>query len=220
MTDINPIYGNNYFKLELNHEITNELLIKTHEIINKNQNNSTKLKELTTLIKKTNNIMVFDILLKSMPYNKWIEMFNECDILINYWNEELVNKIIDKSIHRLKINKLNSVNPEENELIILNESLNMKYNFMNNILEKRLNEIKDILNNIFFEKIDLNNFYGDENLLLLLGYNKFYKKNKLQLNEFIITLFCKNQGQTILKKDIDCYKNNSFMVLKKDNLVN
>lgn len=207
---INPLRGKDYFKLELNNLFDNELIIKTEEIINKNINLRNKLQKLINLIKKNNNNIVFNILLQIMSYNDWLEMFNECEILKNYWNEEILNNLLDNSTKRCLINEMNNLknktNIENKELINLKNNVNRYYNFTEDVFIKRKNTLNDKLNE--YLNINLDDFYGDENVLFYLGYNKFYGKkinkiNELNKEKLILTFFCKNNSKIQVKEKIE-----------------
>jgi NAD(P)-dependent dehydrogenase (short-subunit alcohol dehydrogenase family) len=217
---INPLIGNNYFKLELDGSVNNRLIINTLNIINNNKSSNTKLIELTRLIKKSNNMMVFKILINLMPYSNWIKLFDDCDIMKNYWNEDLITEIQDNSIKRLYINELNTIktnsytntttNKINYELINLKNNVNIDYNFREEIINKRKIKLNEILN-IFFNNIDINDFYGDENVLLLLGYNDFYTK-KLYPNNFMITLFGKKNFGLKINDKIKSFDNDDYII--------
>lgn len=196
MNVIVPLSNENYYKLYLeNLNITNDLIVNTYEIIRLNDYNHSNntsfykkiIRKIIDLIKKSNNIGVFDILINILPYPIWIEWFKSCFILKYYWDEELIKKIQDSN--KMKINSylLNfaeneknidekQINLFESNLINLSNSYDLNYNFTKDLIKKRIGIIKNIFSE-YFENFELENYYGSENLIFLLGYNKLFKKS-------------------------------------------
>ena len=115
-----------------NININSELIVKTIDIIGINnlgikfeqleteKINSTNniIKKIIELIKKSNNIGVFDILINILPYPIWIEWFKSCFILKYYWDDELIRKIQDSN--KMKINSFLLDLSESNKEILSN----------------------------------------------------------------------------------------------------
>jgi NAD(P)-dependent dehydrogenase (short-subunit alcohol dehydrogenase family) len=196
MNVIVPLSNENYYKLYLeNLNITNDLIVNTYEIIRLNDYNQSNnssfykkiIRKIIELIKKSNNIGVFDILINILPYPIWIEWFKSCFILKYYWDDELIKKIQDSN--KMKINSylLNfaeneknidekQINLFESNIINLSDSYDLNYNFTKDLVEKRIGSLKNIFSE-YLENFELENYYGSENLIFLLGYNKLFKKS-------------------------------------------
>ena len=262
MNIIVPLSNENYYKLLLDSiQITNELIFKTVEIVGLNNLEQTNklvtykliIKKIIELIKKSNNIGIFDILIKILPYPIWIEWFKSCFILKYYWDDDLIKKIQDSN--KMKINSLllnlannNLINRDnsnvfdENELdessnefvkvssnefsklfysylINLTDSYDLDYNFTKEIIKKRLN----YLNNIFceyLENFNLENYFGCDNFVLILGLNKLFKntnvniiENKLKENKIILTLYPKKNCGFKIKKNTIYFNDGYYLCL-------
>lgn len=250
MNIIVPLSNENYYKLCLdNIYITNELICKTAEIVRLNKNTSEQInksisykiviKKIIELIKSSNNIGIFDILINILPYPIWIEWFKSCFILKYYWNEELIKKIEDSN--KMKINSLllnlsnadflnnntfsiskeNNLSELPNELaklidchlINLTDSYDLDYNFTKEIIKKRISYFEDIFSE-YFENFDLENYFGCDNFIFVLGLNKLFKnenyieddkkkiiKEKLKNSKIILTLYSKKKCSFRIKKN-------------------
>ena len=248
MNIIVPLSNENYYKLLLDSiQITNELIFKTVEIIglnnfeqtNKSITNKSIIKKIIDLIKKSNNIGIFDILIKILPYPIWIEWFKSCFILQYYWDDDLIKKIQDSN--KMKINSLllnlpnnNLINQDNSNvfdetltnefyklfyshLINLTDSYDLDYNFTKEIIKKRLN----YFNNIFCEHLEnfnLENYFGCDNFVLILGLNKLFKntntiENKLKENKLILTLYPKKNCGFKIKKNTIYFNDGDYLCL-------
>lgn len=235
MNIIVPLTNENYYNLELdNITITNEIIISTIEIINSNLSSNKKISKIIELIKKVNNIGVFDILINVLPYPIWISWFKNCFILKYYWNDELIKRIEDsnkfkiiKTIVYYDNNKIQSLEVYNNYkfeldklLIILTDSYDLNYNYSSKILEKRLFFIYEILNN-YIENFDLKNYFGCEKFIFMIGYNKLFKKN---FNNFIdkniiVKLYPKLLCSFKVKKFVNYRLKNNYLIIKINNFI-
>ena len=284
MSIIVPLSNENYYKLHLdNYEFSNELIIKTFEIIklntyehidkknNPNQNSNSYKKiiyKIIELIKKSNNIGVFNILINILPYPIWIEWFKSCFILKYYWDDELIKKIQDSNkmniiacvldLENLKdlkdfkdfkdfedIDNLNltpeqkniyekKINILDSHLINLSNSYDFSYNFIGNIIKKRIEYLKNILCE-YLENFSLENYLGSDNIIFLLGLNKLFKytnsndnntcdnfiniTKKIKNTKIILTLYPKKKCGFKLKHGINYISYDDYICIFIDNLI-
>lgn len=217
MNVIVPLSNLNYYKLELdNLDITSELIIETFKIIKQNKNTDKTINQIVKLIKKNNNIGVFDILINILPYCKWIEWFKESLILKYYWDDHLLKKIQD--INKLNIyvnmlnnkienaiqenliqenliqentNNLNKINNNNNDnFISIFDSIDINYNYTFKILKKRIHKFNCILLEIF-DNFQIENYFGCDNVIFIIGSNQINLTNNIDLTQYqtVLTLF-------------------------------
>lgn len=232
MNIIVPLSNLNYYKLELdNVNVSNELIIETNKIIEQNTNttnsintansiNSTNkiINQIIKLIKKTNNIGVFDILINILPYSKWIEWFRESLILKYYWDDELLKKIQDINKFNIYTNMLNKLS-EKYDIILTNanslntNSLNANSLNANSLNTNSLNaNLIQIINSFdinynftskilkkrilefknilldIFQNFSIEKYLGCVNVIFLLGSNQINHSNIFSLTDVKIIL--------------------------------
>lgn len=237
MNVIIPLSNENYYRLELdNLKISSDLIVQTHKIIKSENNDKKIIKKVVDLIKKTNNIGVFDVLINLLDYTIWIGLFKQCFVLKYYWDDELLKRIED--INKFKIHSY-ILNYAENQhitqntirnqnIIKLSNSYDSKFNYISKILIKRICKFKKILEEIFEpEHLDhfLENSIGCEYVVYSLGCNELFLVNdNLFIQDFlsielILTFFPIKKTTFKIKPDVIFYSLCDFYCYKLNNLI-
>ncbi len=264
MDIIVPLSDENYYNLNLdNIFINNEIIIKTVEIINlTNQINLTNLnessdlvelrkksnnkiiKKIIDLIKKSNNIGVFDILINVLPYPIWIDWFRSCFILKYYWNNDLIKKIEDSNRFKIVLSILNGENIDnineinnntigklDKHLMVLTNSYDINYNFSLDIIKKRILVINNIVSQ-YIEDFEIKNYFGCDNFIFVLGNNNLHKVNCIGNNNdpyeynnpytnlnTILTFYPNKNCKLQLKKNTEYNYDNGYFFIKINKLI-
>ena len=166
------------------------------------------IKKIINLVKSSNNIGVFDILINILDYSIWIQWFEDCNVLKYYWDDELLKRIIDTNKNKLysKIllnytdsNLFDNLKPH---LICLTDSYVLNYNYTSKIITKRSEQLNLLIGELV-ENFILTDYFGCENLILILGNNRI-ANNLIQITKTntIITFYPNKQITLKIKSGI------------------
>jgi NAD(P)-dependent dehydrogenase (short-subunit alcohol dehydrogenase family) len=178
---------------------------------------SNNINKLTSFLKVYNTPEYLNLILNLVPYPLLIKWYYECNILKYYWNEQHINNIIYNNITNLKIDYLNKdFNNFKSNIIILNNQYNYYYNFLDKIIQKRLEYILNHINNLFEITLKIYNLkdisFGSD-FVKLIG-NKNYKE--LLKDDIIITLYLNNNLS--FKQTTKYYYKFPYYYFKIDNI--
>jgi NAD(P)-dependent dehydrogenase (short-subunit alcohol dehydrogenase family) len=205
VSTICPIQEQDIFKLNIVESHNPELVMTIYDIINKNN-----IDKLTNYIKKNCKSENISILLNLIPYSLLIDWYRKYQIIKYYWNKDLINFITDKTLIRIHNNYINK-NYEllDKELIKLNNSYNLYYNFVSHVFTKRLDYLQSLLS-----FLNLKDFYLSTNILLYLTNTESFKKKDITCD---IVLYSKYNTISLNNKFIIINDYNNFEI-KYNNL--
>lgn len=170
---------------QLDTKLTNNY--EDYELITKLLKTTPTISKLTNFIKKFNTPNIFYLLLHMLPYPTLIKWYYELNVMKYYWNDKIINDIIDNNLLSLKINYLNKdYETGYKNLILLNNQFNLHFNFFDDIFKRRFTIIKNIMES---NGLDSNVIYGAD-VVSLVGSNNF---NDLIKNKITITIFTDKQ---------------------------
>lgn len=214
-----PLTNINYYKLELDGlDIKSALVIETIELVKKISNPIKLINQIVKLIKKSNNIGVFDILINILSYSQWIKIFKSSFVLKYYWDEYLLKKIEDMNKFNIYIGILNNCDISHH-LIQLFNSLDLNYNYTHKILSKRINKLNNILLD-FFSDFELNNYFGCANCIKWLGLNMFHQtSNIVSGNKIVLTLYPKSSNILKIKEGVKYWILDDYVIIEANDLV-
>ena len=169
-------------------------IIKVYELLNKNS--EITINKLTSFLKKNNKSDIFTLIINLIEYPLLIKWVYELNVMRYYWNDTIIINLINLNKYTLKIHYFNK-NYElgYKNLINLNNQYNIYYNYIDYLLIKKYNFLKNILSiNLkkIFKFIDDNFFenivFGSD-FVYLIGH----KDIKTIIKENIsITLYVTN----------------------------
>lgn len=202
-----PLSDEHYYNLILESEPSDDLIIKTYNFVqsicNKKNNINTQspakkiIRFIKEQIREEQNSLVWLVLIKLLPYNLWIDLYSNCNVLRYFWSKELLEQIIDSNRNQINLNILNKFNVKLDDTLtntstntstdISTNSLNslnlvnllnqydLNWNFTQNVLLKRYNNYFNAMFNNIFNQFDITNFCSDQTLIKLLGNNQIGK---------------------------------------------
>ncbi len=221
MSVITPILNEPYYKLNLdNVQVNSELIIKTYQLIKYETNSNKIIKNIINLVKSSNNIGVFDILINILDYSIWIKWFEDCNVLKYYWDDELLKRIIDTNKNKIYLQILlgyqnNNLKPH---LISLTESYVLNYNYTSKILSRRFEKLIELITQLL-DNFDLTNYFGCENLILILGNNYISSDLDQIINSNTIITFYPLQPVSLkIKSGINYSSTDDYVLFKISNL--
>lgn len=199
-----------------------------NDIINFINNVTLTNKNIMSFIKHHQDYVI--TMLYYIPISFLLELYQDCNLLLNYITQELYDYIIKKTNQRLLIKLFSNLDYKE-ELIKLNNHINTIYNFSDIFINKKLSNIKNKLN-----FIDWNKFYIGGEWLTQIAQKRNHKFIKLYPIENHINLQNSSDNKTLYYKDnngqivcyyedyviiIDnnCYQNIYEVLLNKDILI-
>jgi len=130
-------------------------------------------KKLTNYLKFNNTPDIFYLLLNIIPFPLLINWYYEVSVLQYYWNDKIINQLVNNN---LKQNEIYFWNKEYDlglqNLIVLNNQYNLKYNFTEKVLNKRYEKISAELKNeldMYLSEFNLENSFFGEDFIKSLG---------------------------------------------------
>ncbi len=226
MSVITPISNEPYYKLNLdNVQVDSKLIISTYQIIKSEAKSTNIIKKIINLVKSSNNIGVFDILINILDYSIWIRWFEDCNVLKYYWDDELLKRIIDTNKNKiyskilLDYSKSNLFDNLKPHLICLTDSYVLNYNYTNKILAKRSEQLNLLIGELV-ENFILTDYFGCSNLILILGNNRI-ANNLIQITKTntVITFYPNKQTTLKIKSGIDYCSTDDCVLFKMSNLI-
>jgi len=197
------------YHLDLNQLLNpNDLIITTNFLKRDNRIPKKNVK----FIKRNYSCLLSTI--KLLSFSEILQMYQEYNFLRNYWDQDIINYLITRSRIRLNIKILSGL-PYDNELVILNNSYNLSYNFTFRVFQKRYHIVKNLL-----PDIDLDRYFLGTNIILDIANNYFFRN--IDKNQHIWKLYSKdpsislnNNGQNFYqsKDDYTIYKINNITVI-------
>jgi NAD(P)-dependent dehydrogenase (short-subunit alcohol dehydrogenase family) len=150
------------------------------------------------------------LLIELLPYKQWIGLFRYCAMMKNYWSDDLIQQIIDNNEICLIIEHLNQSNISDHHQIDISGQYDMNYNFTKKILSKRFLKVSNILNGLF-ETINVSDFYGGSDMIIMLGCNNWYQ-DKINL-----TLYPKKWTTFSAKSNTSVYRTKDSIIVSSTN---
>ena len=110
-----PLTDEHYYNLILEHEPSDDLIVKTYNFIKQFVEHSNRvvkpnMKKIIRFIKGARDSIVWLVLIKLLPYKLWIELYAECNALKYFWSKELLEQIIDSNSNSINLHLLNESN--------------------------------------------------------------------------------------------------------------
>ena len=136
---------------------------------------SKNLNKLTKFLKTHNTPEYLNLILYLIPYPDLIQWYYELNILRYYWNESIINKLVYNNLLNLKINYINKTDYKQH-MILLNNQYNCYYNFIDKVINKRLNIILSYITSLLTQntkKINLTNISFGSDFVKLLGSKNY-----------------------------------------------
>jgi NAD(P)-dependent dehydrogenase (short-subunit alcohol dehydrogenase family) len=236
---INPLCEEHVYTINLDHDISNDLVVKTYNFLKER----ITPKRTLEFIKSCHDPIIFKLLIDLMDYSDWIKLSNYVPVLKYYWSKTLINKIIDTNKFKIYQQILNEL-PIDKQLVDLSNQYDAYYNFTKEIFSKRITNVQNILLTID-KSLNINNLYGGYNTILYLGENRnhinkyndaiyqltFYPKDIFVLHLIKNQLFFQNEDslsiQTIYNEQLfiikfykKCYGNGpNYIVINEQGYV-
>ena len=183
----------NIYQIKNDINYSYDSIIKVYELLNKN----TSISKLTSFIKKHNKSDIFSLILNLIEYPLLVKWVYELNVMRYYWNNTIINNIINLNKYMLKIHFLNKdYDSGYRNLVTLNNQYNIIYNYIDNILLKKYIYIENILIQYLqkaFKSID-KNFMKDiifgSDFVYLIGHKDY--KLIIKQNIFITLYIYEN----------------------------
>jgi NAD(P)-dependent dehydrogenase (short-subunit alcohol dehydrogenase family) len=163
-----PIVKFDLYHIDTDSEPTQDQIIAIYNLVS----NNVTCKKLTNFLKRDPNPVNFKLLMDILPYNFWLEWYKQTHILRPYWTTSMILKLIDSNSVRIINGSLNNTNIED-DTIILNNQYDDKFNFIDDILNRRLSIFKRMMTDMY---IDPEQVFGGFNIICLIGNNENWKK--------------------------------------------
>lgn len=221
MSVIIPILNESYYKLDLDQVQTDsKLIFKTWDIIKSESNSKKIIRKIIQLIKTSNNIGVFDILINILDYSVWIAWFEDCNVLKYYWDDSLIKRIIDTNKNKIYSEIfLDSNACIDTHLISLTDSYVLNYNYTKDVLKKRVQNLINLIG-MFVENFVLDDYLGCENLMFILGNNLINKNfNQLTQQSVVITFYPVKSSKIKLVPQSQYVSTDDAVLFKIGNLI-
>ena len=189
---VNPIY-----KFVMNLDNNSEIIAKCHNYITSERTCEKTLR----FIKKNSDCISY--ILYMLPFTEILQLYQEHKLLYFHWTNEMIESLSKINKKRLIINIINNNNCLD-ELIMMNNSVSMSKNFMNDILRKRVQKFNNIANRIFFH-----DFYLGSNFVHVICDNFLSKQLYYGNKKYQFKIYSKKKKITIAKGKGEIYLNKS-----------
>lgn len=155
------------------------------------------------------HLNTLSLLLKILPYPEILRLYQFCGFMTNYWSDKLLAYLFNKSRKRMLIKFYNKKDCLD-ELIILNNQVNLLYNFTNEVIDRRLIQLKQKL-----PGLDLDEYILGTNAVLLLGLGIHQKIDIIKLYPKVkkLTLDQEREGEFYLRKSQLVYLINELTII-------
>lgn len=198
---IKPIVPYKIYCLSLYY--TQDKLIKLYQHLDKNKNVTSK--DILEYLK--GNYDYLNLILMLVNINIILELYHNCNFLGNYWSQELIDLVIKRSKDRF-VQKLYDNKNYCEELIILNNCINSKYNFIDIVILDKIKRIEKIFG------MNLSNYYFGTNFVLYLS-SKYYNDKIIYLGLYpksdMVRIILNKDNINLLSK-----KNNILIIQNKN----
>ena len=209
MSVISPLHEEHIYTVDLDQDCPNEIIVKVFDFLKK-KNFKPEPVDLVKLIKFIKNPLVFKMLIELLPYPNWIKWFTDISILKYYWSTELINKIIDSNRSKINCAILNGDNFDDH-LINMTNTYDKNYNYIQPVLKKRLEKIKECL---ALYDIDITKLYGGTNVISFIGLN-----NKIGKDNVVLTFYPNTKLRIVLKQQVSYDIANGFIIISATNMI-